>query len=77
MIKHVETKVYTKYFTKIPLLTKVMLNWFSHFVHICSGSYTNVWLGPINIGTLVVKGKFVDEYLALNETCSDTKFHVY
>ena len=42
-------------------------------------SCTNVWLGPISIGTLVVKGltyKFVDESPALNETSPDTKFHV-
>ena len=26
MTKHVETKVYTKYFTKIPLMSKVVLN---------------------------------------------------
>ena len=33
-------------------------------------------LGPITIDTLVVKGlmqKIVDEFLAFNETCADTK----
>ena len=27
MTKHVETKVYTKYFMEIPLMSKVMLKW--------------------------------------------------
>ena len=27
MTKHVETKVYTKYWMKIPLMSKVMLKW--------------------------------------------------
>ena len=35
--------------------------------------YTNAWIGPITIGTPVVK---CDESLAWNEICSDTKFHV-
>ena len=36
--------------------------------------------GGVTIGTQVVTGlklKFVDESLALNEPCADTKFHVY
>ena len=36
-----------------------------------------MWVEPMNIGTLVVKGlTFVDESLASTETCADTKFHV-
>ena len=31
----------------------------------------NVWVETINIGTLVVKGLFVDESLASTETCSE------
>ena len=39
--------------------------------------YTNVWVEPIIIGTLVVKGLiFVDESLASTETCADTKFRM-
>ena len=40
-------------------------------------SYTNVWPRLINIGTPVVKGLIENDSLALNETCSDTKFYVY
>ena len=39
--------------------------------------YTNVWVEPINIETLVVKRLiFVDESLASPETCADVKFHM-
>ena len=39
--------------------------------------YTNVWVEPINIGTLVVKGLiFLDESLASTETYTDTNFCV-
>ena len=38
---------------------------------------TNVWVEPMNTGTLVVIGlTFVDESLASTETCADAKFHV-
>ena len=39
--------------------------------------YTNVWVEPINFGTLVVKGLtyiFVDKFLASTKTSADTKF---
>ena len=41
--------------------------------------YTNLWVEPINFGTLVVKGLtqiFVDKFLASTETCADTKFRM-
>ena len=41
--------------------------------------YTNAWVEPIKIGTLVVKGLmhiFVDESLASTKTCADTKFRM-
>ena len=42
------------------------------------GCNTNVWVEPINIGTLYsIKWEiFVDESLASTETCADTKFCV-
>ena len=40
--------------------------------------YYKVWVGQINIGTLVVKGlKFVDDSLALTKSYPDAEFHVY
>ena len=39
--------------------------------------YTDVWVEPINFGTLVVKGLiFVSRFLASTETCADTKFRM-
>ena len=41
--------------------------------------YSNVWVEPINIGTLVVKelkSIFVDDSLASTETYAATKFHM-
>ena len=49
MTKHVETKVYTKYFTKIPLMSKVMLKDF----HILSMFFFFLLLKTCNSITMV------------------------
>ena len=59
--------------------TCLLYFFYNLYIHVYTPN-NYVWVGQINIGTLIVKGlkyKFVDDTPALTKSYSDAEFHVH